>query len=33
MKIQADLKDRKWVRLECWDVAHNGAFTPPIWLR
>ena len=33
IKIQADLKGRKWVRLECWDVAHNGAFTPPIWLR
>lgn len=23
----------KWVRLEAWDVAFNGAFTQPRWLR
>jgi hypothetical protein len=23
----------KWVRLEAWDVAINGAFTQPLWLR
>lgn len=27
-----DLKDRNWARLEVWDIARNGAFTPPIWL-
>jgi len=28
----ADLKNRKWVRLEVWDIAANGAFTQPVWL-
>jgi hypothetical protein len=23
----------KWVRLEVWDVAANGAYTQPIWLK
>ncbi|NIJ51652.1 hypothetical protein [Dyadobacter arcticus] len=27
-----NLKNRKWVRLEVWDVAANGAFTQIIWL-
>ncbi|WP_018629935.1 hypothetical protein [Niabella aurantiaca] len=27
-----DLANRKWVRVEVWDVAANGAFTQPIWL-
>lgn len=27
------LKNRKWVRLEVWDVAVNGAFTQSVWLR
>lgn len=22
----------KWIRLEVWDIAGNGAFTPPVWL-
>lgn len=26
------LGSRKWVRLEAWDVAANGAFTQPVWL-
>ncbi|MBE9460681.1 hypothetical protein ACFP1I_21385 [Dyadobacter subterraneus] len=26
------LKNRKWVRLEIWDVAANGAFTQTVWL-
>lgn len=25
--------DAAWVRLEAWDVASNGAFTQPLWLR
>lgn len=30
---QVDLKGRKWVRLEVWDVAANGAFTQTTWLQ
>ena len=28
-----DLANRKWVRLEVWDVAANGAFTQTVWLK
>lgn len=31
--IPLDLTGRKWVRLEAWDVAANGAFTQTVWLR
>jgi hypothetical protein len=31
--FRADLKNCRWVRLEAWDVAANGAFTQPVWLR
>lgn len=27
-----DLSGRKWVRLEVWDAAVNGAFTQMVWL-
>ena len=27
-----DLKGVRWVRLEAWDVATNGAFTQPLWI-
>ncbi|WP_119080669.1 hypothetical protein [Chitinophaga alhagiae] len=27
-----NLKGRKWVRAEAWDVAANGAFTQMVWL-
>ncbi|MET0300073.1 MAG: hypothetical protein ABW036_09940, partial [Flavitalea sp.] len=30
---QLNLKGRKWVRLEVWDAAVNGAFTQTIWLK
>ena len=30
--FNADLKNRKWVRFEVWDVAANGAFTQTVWL-
>ncbi len=33
IKLDLDLKDRKWVRFEVWDVATNGAFTQPIWIK
>ena len=29
---QINLKGRKWVRLEAWDIAANGAFTQTIWI-
>jgi hypothetical protein len=31
-KFTQNLKGRKWLRLELWDVASNGAFTQIIWL-
>ena len=31
-QFPVNLKNRKWVRLEVWDAAVNGAFTPCIWL-
>jgi hypothetical protein len=27
------LKNRKWVRVEVWDVAVNGAFTQTVWIK
>lgn len=30
--FNADLKGRKWVRVEVWDVAANGAFTQFVWI-
>jgi hypothetical protein len=33
LKLDADLPGRTWVRFEAWDVACNGAFTQPVWLR
>jgi hypothetical protein len=27
-----DVTGRKWLRLEAWDIARNGAFTQPVWL-
>jgi hypothetical protein len=30
--ISSALKGRKWVRLEVWDVAANGAFTQTVWI-
>ena len=32
LSIPVDLTDQKWVRLEAWDIAHNGAFTQPVWI-
>ncbi|WP_210487147.1 hypothetical protein [Rufibacter aurantiacus] len=31
-KFTVDLRKRKWVRLELWDIAANGAFTQQVWL-
>jgi hypothetical protein len=33
IKLPVDLKNRKWVRVEAWDIAANGAFTQMIWLK
>jgi hypothetical protein len=33
LAIHADLSAANWVRFEVWDVARNGAFTQPFWLR
>ncbi len=27
-----DLKGRKWVRVEAWDIAANGTFSQPVWI-
>lgn len=32
LRIPVDLKGAKWVRLEVWDIAANGAFSQPVWL-
>jgi hypothetical protein len=32
LRVSPDLAGRKWVRVEAWDVATNGAFTQPVWL-
>jgi hypothetical protein len=31
-KFTQNLKNRKWVRVEVWDAAANGAFTQIVWL-
>lgn len=32
IRAPVDLGNRKWVRLEVWDMARNGAFTQPVWI-
>jgi hypothetical protein len=32
LRLPVDLTNRKWVRLEVWDMARNGAFTQPVWI-
>ncbi len=31
-QVTPDLSGRKWLRVEAWDIAGNGAFTQPVWL-
>ena len=31
--LEIDLTGKNWVRLEAWDIACNGAFTQPVWLK
>ena len=32
VRVPVDLKGAKWVRLEAWDIAANGAFSQPVWV-
>lgn len=32
LDLNIDLTNRKWVRIEVWDIARNGAFTQPVWI-
>ena len=32
LTLDIDLSDQKWVRIEVWDIAKNGAFTQPVWI-
>lgn len=32
LRYKPNLAGRKWVRLEVWDIAANGAFTQPVWI-
>jgi hypothetical protein len=32
LTLRPQLAGRRWVRLEVWDVAANGAFTQPVWI-
>ena len=32
LRVPVDLKGAKWVRLEVWDIAANGAFSQPVWI-
>ncbi|MFO0807609.1 MAG: hypothetical protein U0746_03215 [Gemmataceae bacterium] len=31
--VEIGCKGARWVRLEVWDVAGNGAFTQPVWVQ
>jgi hypothetical protein len=33
LRVPVALKGRQWVRFEVWDIAANGAFTQPVWLK
>jgi hypothetical protein len=30
--LPVNLAGRKWVRVEVWDIASNGAFTQSVWI-
>lgn len=32
IRVPVELAGTKWVRLEVWDIAANGAFTQPVWV-
>ena len=33
LAVDVNLAGQRWVRLEVWDIATNGAFTQPVWLQ
>ena len=33
INFDIDIKDKTWIRFEVWDVAANGAYTQPVWLK
>jgi hypothetical protein len=33
LRLPLDLNGRTWARFEVWDIAANGAFTPPVWIK
>lgn len=33
LRIPVEPRNARWVRLEVWDVATNGAFTQPVWVQ
>jgi hypothetical protein len=32
LRLPVDLSGQRWVRLEVWDIAANGAYTQPVWV-
>jgi hypothetical protein len=32
LTFRPELRGRKWLRFEAWDIAANGAFTQPVWI-
>ncbi len=32
-KFSIDTSQARWLRIEVWDIATNGAFTQPVWLK
>ena len=33
LSVKLDLSNRTWARIEVWDIAKNGAFTQPVWMK
>ncbi|PHS15402.1 MAG: hypothetical protein COA78_04905, partial [Blastopirellula sp.] len=33
LKVDVDVSGQHWMRVEVWDIATNGAFTQPVYLR
>ena len=32
LNVPVEVKGAKWIRLEAWDIAANGAFSQPVWV-
>ncbi len=33
LKVDVDVTGQRWIRVEVWDIATNGAFTQPVYLQ